>query len=296
MKNELRALNIQLFAEGSGDGAGAADTGAAVSQPQSGEAKVVYGKQPESADGTPSVAGEESGANNSDKKKSYEELIKGEFKSDYNKDVNHIVGKRIAQERERMRPLSELAEKLMVRYEAEDFEDLLKKIDDDSVFEAMSIEKGKDPEVLKELEGLRVFQNRMHNRMRMQEAEREADMQHDRWVQEAEEIKKTYPGFNLEDELQNPQFRSMITTKNPQYQISMLDAYKMLHHEELVKAAEEAALSKAAKSVSVNAARPSENGLGNQSGVIVKNDVSKLTKKERADIARRVARGERIEF
>ena len=283
MKNEFRALNIQLFAEGSGDGAGAADTGAAVSQPQSGEARVVYGKQPESAESTPPVAGEEGGADNSDKKKSYEELIKGEYKSDYNKDVNHIVGKRIAQERERMRPLSELAEKLMVRYEAEDFEDLLKKIDDDSVFEAMSIEKGKDPEVLKELEGLRVFQNRMHNRMRMQEAEREADMQYNRWEQEAEEIKKTYPGFNLDDELQNPQFRSMITTKNP-------------HHEELVKAAEEAALSKAAKSVSVNAARPSENGLGNQSGVIVKNDVSKLTKKDRADIAKRAARGERIEF
>ena len=43
-------------------------------------------------------------------------------------------------------------------------------------------------------------------------------------------------------------------------------------------------------------ARPPENGTAAQSAFTVKGDVSKLTRKDREEIARRAARGEKITF
>jgi hypothetical protein len=45
-----------------------------------------------------------------------------------------------------------------------------------------------------------------------------------------------------------------------------------------------------------NGARPSENGNSSQGASVTKSDVSALTKADRAEIARRVARGEKISF
>lgn len=293
MENKLLALDIQRFADGGGDGTGAAETGAAVSQPQSGEEKVVYGKQPQN--NVPD-AGENKGASKDGAKKSYEELIKGDYKNDYDKDVQHIVGKRLAQERAKLQPMTDIIDKLMVRYDAKDFAELSQKLDSDEMFESMSIERGENPETLRELENLKIFQDRVKRQEAYRDAEIAARAQYEKWNSEAEEVKKVFPDFDLEAELQNPHFRALITTKNPQYQIGMLDAFKMLHHDDIVKKAEAEALNKAAKSVNLSASRPSENGLGNQSAVIVKDDVSKLNKKDRADIAKRVARGEKIMF
>ena len=43
-------------------------------------------------------------------------------------------------------------------------------------------------------------------------------------------------------------------------------------------------------------ARPAENGTAAQSAFTVKDDVSKLTREDRAEIARRAARGDSISF
>ena len=48
--------------------------------------------------------------------------------------------------------------------------------------------------------------------------------------------------------------------------------------------------------VRARGARPAENGVSSGSGFLVKSDVSKLTKKDRAEIARRAAHGEKIVF
>lgn len=54
--------------------------------------------------------------------------------------------------------------------------------------------------------------------------------------------------------------------------------------------------SKVAKSIAANGARPTENGTGAQSAAVVKSDVSQLTRADRDEIRRRVARGEKIRF
>ena len=50
------------------------------------------------------------------------------------------------------------------------------------------------------------------------------------------------------------------------------------------------------ENVRAKGARPAENGVAAQSGFVVKDDVSKLSRKERAEIARRAMRGETISF
>ena len=50
------------------------------------------------------------------------------------------------------------------------------------------------------------------------------------------------------------------------------------------------------ESIRAKGSRPSENGTSSQSGFTVKDDVSKWSKKDRAEIAKRVARGETIKL
>ena len=54
--------------------------------------------------------------------------------------------------------------------------------------------------------------------------------------------------------------------------------------------------SKIAKKIAAQGARPAENGMSSGSAALVKSDVSKLNKKDLAEIQRRVANGERISF
>ena len=81
---------------------------------------------------------------------------------------------------------------------------------------------------------------------------------------------------------------------------SVEHAYKVLHFDELTqnaaRVAAQTADAQAQARIKQKASRPSENGTSSQSAVIVKNDVSSLTRKERAEIARRVQRGEKIVF
>ena len=297
MGNEFMKLNLQRFAEG-----GATGEGAPSGQVQSGEnTQVVYGKQPgdNAPQGAASAAGEqgaEGSAQNGAGEETFEELIKGKYKKDFDKTMHNIVGRRLSAERAKTQESDAILQKLMVRHGVKSLSELNKALDDDSQYEAIAARTGENADTLREMERLRGIEFQWSRQQEQTEAQRRADEQLSRWQQEAEGMRELYPEFDLSKELENEQFRALISTKNPQYQISMADAYKLIHHDALIKAAEAEAASKLAKSVNARAARPSENGLGNQSGITVKNDVSKLTKKDRAEIARRVARGEKIEF
>ena len=50
------------------------------------------------------------------------------------------------------------------------------------------------------------------------------------------------------------------------------------------------------KKIASGASRPAENGMNSGSAAVVKSDVSQLTKADRQEIIRRVARGEKIRF
>lgn len=60
--------------------------------------------------------------------------------------------------------------------------------------------------------------------------------------------------------------------------------------------AAQTAAKRVADSVAANSKRPVENGVTSQGAVNSQTDVNKLTKAQREEIERRVARGERITF
>ena len=97
----------------------------------------------------------------------------------------------------------------------------------------------------------------------------------------AEAVKQDYPDFELERELENPEFARLLENG-----VEPGTAYEVVHHRELADRA--ARLTR-------NAARPRENGLGSAAPVAVTGaDPKNLTRAERRQLRRRAARGEEI--
>ena len=97
----------------------------------------------------------------------------------------------------------------------------------------------------------------------------------------AEAVRTRYPDFDLDRELENPQFARLLNSG-----VEPRTAYEVVHHEELT--------GRAAR-LAENAARPQENGLGSGSlAAVTKPDPRSLTRQERRALRRRAARGEEI--
>jgi hypothetical protein len=77
-------------------------------------------------------------------------------------------------------------------------------------------------------------------------------------------------------------------------------AFQALHHDDIMSGAmhytAQTIAKKTADNIASRQSRPVEAGLNSQASAQVKTDVSKLTKEDRREIARRVARGEMISF
>ena len=108
---------------------------------------------------------------------------------------------------------------------------------------------------------------------------------------EAKALKEIYPDFDVEAELDNPTFASLVSGGLP-----MKTAYEVLHLEEIKKMGEEEAGKKALSKYKKTAQRPLENGISASKGGILKSGVRSLSKKDRAELAKRVAKGEIISF
>lgn len=69
-----------------------------------------------------------------------------------------------------------------------------------------------------------------------------------------------------------------------------------MHFDEIMSAERNVTEQAVIQNIRAKGTRPTENGISSQSAFTIKDDVSKLTKADRAAIAKRVARGEIIEF
>ena len=131
----------------------------------------------------------------------------------------------------------------------------------------------------------------------LQEIERRenANRAYAEWQRQSESLKTRYPNFSLESEARNPQFVKLL-----QNGIDVKTAFETIHHDEILSGAmmqtAQAVRKNVTDTIKARGLRPSENGINAQAGVIVKNDVSKLTPKDRAEIARRARMGETIKF
>ena len=136
---------------------------------------------------------------------------------------------------------------------------------------------------------------RENSAMKKQIADQNRRAQYDKWMGEAEQLKTVYPSFDLNSEIKNAQFMSLLRNN-----IDMRTAFEVVHHDEILPAAMQVAARKVeekmANKVMNNASRPTENGTGSQSAASSNIDVSKMSKAQREEINRRVARGEKIDL
>lgn len=292
-----------MFSEGTPSGGGEANatveapSGQAQKNDNSG-VKVMYGTR--AAESAAEVLNEntpaENGAEENGDKKSFDELVKGEYKKEFNERVHSIISRRMAEVNEKNREKDDVLLKLYTRYGVKNPEELKAALDSDEEIISRAAAEDMTPNTFLERERLRTYAAQQEEYRRNVEAHIRAENQMKEWETEAAELRKIYPDFDLNAELSDPRFKSLIMTKNPQYKISMKDAFRIVHFDELNRAAEKAAAIAVTKSLNARGQRPPENGSGGGSGVIVKNDVRALTKKDRAEIARRVSRGEKISF
>lgn len=332
LKN-LLDITLSLFDGGSagGDGTGATATGGEASaqggsqaapgstrRGRSGEVQnVLYGKQPApaaagdgGADGQthPSAAGrgkeaEVQTTSNTleEKRKAFMDLVNGEYKDIYTEETQRIINRRFRETQnleEQLGRNQPVIDMLMQRYKIGDGDigKLTAAIEnDDAYWSEAAEEAGMSVEQYKQFQKLQRENAALLKAQRQQQSQQAAQQQLQKWYSEAEQVKGLYPSFDLNAEVKNPQFLSMLRAGVP-----VQHAYEVIHMDD-IKAGVAAMQARATEKqvvdgIRAKGARPQENGTAAQSAFTVKDDVTKLTKKDRADIARRVARGEHIEF
>lgn len=266
---------------------------------------VVFGKQ----DGTTSentttsldTEGKPMGAGTTleDRKKAFNDLINGEYKDLYEENFQKVFDRRFKQVKgleADLQAQKPILDKLMARYGVEDVAQLDKALTEDTEYwERVADEHGMTVEQYHAMQKLERENAELRAIRQREEAHTQARSQIDAWYQEANDVKKLYPSFDFKAECNNKDFVDMLKRG-----ISVEHAYKTLHFDELMQNAEReaarAADARTQERIKQKGSRPSENGTSSQSAAIVKNDVSSLTRKERAEIARRVARGDIIRF
>lgn len=237
----------------------------------------------------------------SEMKAEFERLIKGDYKEFYEERLKENLNRRFresAQKRQRNAENSEIAQLLYDRYNiAEgDVTALKSAIESDTAYLAAEADKrGMSIEDYKYIRKLETENRHFHARQAEYEAVHKANEAVNKWYAESQTVRESYPEFDIFSESKNPAFVSLLKSG-----IDVKTAYEVVHHSELVTRAADAAAREAEKktadAIRQRAQRPAENGLSSGSSAILKNNVSSLSAKDREDIARRAARGEKITF
>lgn len=272
-------MDLQLFAEGAEAGVTGAD---AASQ------------SPAERQATPDAqVGEEKPR---DLAADFEALIRGEYKDQYNKRVQDTVRRRMKGTQETVDKYNAtvpLLELLGSKYGTTDIAALTKAVEEDAgLWEQEASERGMSAEQLR-------MQKKLERDVRMMEqrqAEESRQQAYQQLVRQTEELKKVYPDFDLDTELQNHGFTKLLRAG-----IDPKTAFEVVHKDEIIPAAMQWAVqqtkAQVANAVAANAARPKENGVSSQSAATVKTDVSKMTGAEIRALREQVlTRGEKYSF
>ena len=321
MKRKLMNVHLCLFDGGAAGGTAAAggaspaagDSTSAGANTQAAAGKeratVLYGKQPEAQDDSQAAAGTETDKPNTTttsdtldaKKAEFDRLIKGDYKDLFDARVQAIISRRFAETKglqERMDKLSLLMDMLAAKYgvDGNDIDAVTKAINEDKGFyEQAALEKGLTVDVYKHMLEVEAENKRLKAVREEAERRNKAQQVYSQWMTEAETVKQQYPGFDFDTEMQNPQFGRLL-----QSGVGVKAAYQAIHMDDIVGGAmqytAQTVAKKQADAIRAKSARPVENGMAGQGGVIVKNDVTKLTAADRREIARQAAMGKQISF
>lgn len=314
----LRSIDLQLFAEGGssasaagaeGIGTGAEGVTTADGMPATSArakknplADVRYGIQENAEDAQVADAQNTAGQVSAEERAAkFEALIKGEYKDLYDARMQDTIQKRLKGTKDTVDKYNALAptlETLAKKYGVDptDIEALNHAIDEDNTFfEDEALEKGISVEQLKEIRKIERENADLKKQMREQSVRENADRIYAGWLEQSDALKQIYPNFDLDTEIKNPRFVDLLKNN-----VDVRTAYEVLHKDSIISGAMRFAADtvqkKLANNIIAGGNRPAENGIGQTSPAVVKNDVSQLSRADREEIIRRVARGEKIRF
>lgn len=250
----MQKYHIQLFADGAAT-AGADGVGT-------------------TAEGTADINVDGATGTQDAKEESFDDLIKGRYKQDYQAKFDKALNKRMSKANAQIQEgidfrnkLTPALEKFAAKYgikDSTDIDSIVSAIDsDNSIYEEIATERGVTVEQAKELmQAERII--RRDEIRQQQDAQKIAfQNQINAWLQEAEELKEYYPNFNFELESKNDKFREWLNRG-----MSVKDAYEHIHLPEFLSGAMGYAYNQCRQDIAdtmrANANRPIENGTSQQ--------------------------------
>jgi hypothetical protein len=300
-------LNLKMFdgaggaSSGTGDGTGTETSG--VSEGTSSGAnngkdlsKVVYGKQPTVAENTSSDTQD-------DAQSRYNEYRNGEGKDFINKEIENAVKRRFKDHSELKKSngkMQSVMNAVAMKYgiDPTDTDGILKAVaEDESYYETAADEAGMSVEQYKKMKQLEAENAQLQAIRQEEDRRKEFDAKYAEWSMQADFARNEYPNLDLNTEMQNKDFFGLLTRG-----IDVKTAYQVIHQDEIVQSAISTATQRTAQAVqqqTVNnirskGLRPDESAGSSQAGFTFKADPHKWTKADREEIAKRVARGEKI--
>lgn len=225
----------------------------------------------------------------------WNKLVTGEFKDIYSSETQRIINERFRNTREleeRIAAQSPILEALADRYgvSADDPKAVLDAIEkDEQMWAQAADDAGLTVEQYRQVRRLEQDNARLRAERMRAERERGVQQQLAAWQEEATALQAEYPEFDLAAECRNEPFLRMLRAGVP-----VAHAYKVTHLSDITAKAAAAAEKQVAQNVAARGARPSEAGASASTGVALETDVGKMTKEQRAELAARAARGERI--
>ena len=236
-----------------------------------------------------------------DRRKAFQELVNGEYKDIYTEETQRIIDRRFREARnleERAAKQQPIIDMLMQRHKIVDGDlgKLAAAVENDNAYWSEAAEEaGMSVEQYKQFQKLQRENAALLRAQRMRQNQQAAQQQLQKWYSEGEQVKAVYPDFDLGAESKNPQFISMLKAGVP-----VQHAYEVIHMDEIKAGVAQSTARQTEKQVvdgiRAKGNRPAENGTSSQSAFTVKDDPHKWTKQDRAEVARRVARGETIKL
>ena len=277
----MRRLNLRMF-DGEGGGEGSAATGAEAAAPETTE-----GQQ---AEQTPE-----------EREKAFNDMINGDFRDLFDARMQKAIKERVGEVKQLQQQLQQqndviglVAKKYGIS--TDKMGDIREALESDDVFwEEAAADQGMTVDSYKKMVKLEAENEALHKAREEAERKNQKDAVFQKWDREAEELKRMYPQFDLQSEIQDKRFLDLMGAG-----IDMRTIYETLHHDEILPAlmqqTAKAATKQQAAAARSGQMRPAENGMSSRPAAQTVKDPAKMTKEERQEYARRAARGEIITF